>query len=105
MQLQTTIPSKMYECVRASALLGVMSGNWQKVPHTEMIVCVVSYTSLHVFVWRQHVRVLRVGEVRHNRGAGIRASGKVTLILNKQLKLEVDCQKNISSLHLPLIAV
>lgn len=49
--------------------------------------------------------VLRVGEVRHNRRAGIRASGKVTLILNKQLKLGVDWQKNILSLHLPLIAV
>lgn len=49
--------------------------------------------------------VLRVEEVRHNRGAGIRASGKVTLTLNKQLKLGVDWQKNILSLHLPLIAV
>lgn len=49
--------------------------------------------------------VLRVGEVRHNRGAGIRASGKVTLTLNKQLKLGVDWQKNILSLPLPLIAV
>lgn len=47
------VPSKMYEYVCASALLGVMSGKWQKVPHTEMIVCVVSYTSLHV--WRQRV--------------------------------------------------